>query len=190
MKVKVVATLLRHKINTTIVRCLLAMFFRSFSKIVYYLQGILLFFLMIPRIYDHKGDLEQGFGISIEEYEAVVGGSNAGSLAICGRLEKLFVLLLGVLLLTVGYYVPVEQRAVPSLAISVCLLFTAYDEYLMSTNSWMGIQVFQGKFTEVLGKVAAPLNDVFGLLYLLVSIGTFLGFADDGEGSKRSTKRD
>eukprot|EP00529_Nitzschia_sp_RCC80_P035883 CAMPEP_0113508232 /NCGR_PEP_ID=MMETSP0014_2-20120614/36901_1 /TAXON_ID=2857 /ORGANISM="Nitzschia sp." /LENGTH=166 /DNA_ID=CAMNT_0000403919 /DNA_START=41 /DNA_END=542 /DNA_ORIENTATION=+ /assembly_acc=CAM_ASM_000159 len=166
------------------------MFFRAFSKTVYYIQGTILSLAVIIGLYDHKSDLEQSFGITIEEFEALASGSNAGSLVLCGRLEKCFVLLVGVLLLTVAYYVPVEQRAVPSLAVSACLLFTAHEEYLMSTNSWLGIQVFQGTFTEVMGAMAVPLNDGFGLLHLLVSIGTFLGLANDSDGSKGSTKRD
>ena len=102
---------------------------------------------MIPNLPNFKGLIES-YGIDMEEFEAIASGSNAGALMVVLRLENCFLFLIGVLLLIVAYHVSVEQRAMPSLAIPACFIFTAYEEYQMSTNSWQGIKVFQGQFAE------------------------------------------
>eukprot|EP00522_Entomoneis_paludosa_P001195 CAMPEP_0172470604 /NCGR_PEP_ID=MMETSP1065-20121228/66777_1 /TAXON_ID=265537 /ORGANISM="Amphiprora paludosa, Strain CCMP125" /LENGTH=83 /DNA_ID=CAMNT_0013228599 /DNA_START=32 /DNA_END=283 /DNA_ORIENTATION=+ len=79
-----------------------------------------------------------------------------------------------------GYYIPVENRMIPSLAIAGCSFVAAKMEYDITTDNF-DIPVFQGSFTELLGQVMY-LNVGFGTLHALVALGCFLGFAKAEKG--------
>ena len=126
----------------------------------------------------------------MEAFEAIASVSNAGSLLVLSRIEHHLLFVIGVLLLIAAYHVPVEQRAVPSLVVSICLLFLGREEYLMATNSWQEINIYQGQFMELVRGVAAPMNFVFGMMHAIVSIGTFFGLSKSSNCSNGPLKRD
>jgi hypothetical protein len=126
------------------------------------------------NLLDYRKAME-GLTVSIEEFEASTSGSNAGAACAIAKLEHCFLFFLAVLLLIVGYYVPIENRAIPSLAVAACCALAAQAEFAISSNTF-DIQIYQGSFTELLGQVAY-LNVFFGSLHALVSAGYFIGFA-------------
>lgn len=148
--------------------------FRYFSFGVYYLQGGILVVAMADALLNYRKGIE-GLTISFQELEAITSGSNAGAACVITRMEHCFIFFAATLLLIVGHYVPVEQRGVPSLAVATCCFIAAQSEFAIASNTF-DIQVYQGSFTELLGKVAY-LNLGFGILHSMVSVGTFAGLA-------------
>jgi hypothetical protein len=91
------------------------------------------------------------------------------------RVEHCFVFFIGILLLTVGTYVPVESKGVPSIGTAVASFVVYHSEIMITTNT-LSIQVYQGEFTEFLAPVAY-LNLGFGVLYGMVALGSLMGLA-------------
>lgn len=118
----------------------------------------------------------KGFPFDFDSFEAIVGGSNAGAVCVITKLEHVFITYVGVLTLIVGHYVPVEKRAVPSAAIAVCCAIVAQAELAIASNNF-AIPVYQGEFTEMLGKIAY-VNVFFGCLHAIVAVGCAMGLAE------------
>ena len=147
--------------------------FHKFSTGVFLLQGIL--FTVVNAI--NLWNFRSAIPVDIVEFEALTSGSNVGSYCIAGRLEHCFVFLCGILLLSVGRYVPVQDRTIPSFGVAVGLFITVYSEFQISNGNLHGIPIYQGEFTQLIG-FFAYVNGIFGLLFALVGVGTLLGYAN------------
>ena len=113
--------------------------------------------------------------VDVEELEAIMSSSNAGSYCVTGRMEPAFMLAFGLQLLCAGLYIPSESRGVPAFAAAIACFVLCHSCYLASTNG-LSVKVFQGEFTKLL-EAMFYLNTGFGSLYTMVAVGTFLGFA-------------
>lgn len=160
--------------------------FRTFAAAVYYIQGGILALAMTNCLLDYRGAMES-LTVSIEEFEAIASGSNAGAACVISKLEHCFIFYVAILTLIVGYYVPVERRAIPSLAIAFCSFLAARTEMAIASNTF-DVQVYQGGFTDMLGQVAY-VNIFFGSLHLIVVIGCASGLAAKVPASSRMVKR-
>ena len=148
--------------------------FGDISNIITRVHGGVFLVVSVKALYDFRAAVEEAT-IPIEELEALTSSSNLGSYCTLQRIEHCFILFVAVLLLVFGFYVPVEQRGIPSLAIALCCANLAHSEIMIATNSFH-VEVFQGEFAELLGTVAY-LNLAFGVLHFVVGFGTLLGFA-------------
>ena len=148
--------------------------FADFSSIVSRVHGGLLLVVSLHVLSDYRAAVEEA-KIPIAELEALTSSSNAGAICTMQRIEHCFTLLAGVLLLTLGVYVPVAQRGIPSLGVGLACCMLAHSEFSIASNTFY-VEVYQGEFTELLGTVAY-LNLAFGVLHVLVGVGTLLGFA-------------
>ena len=163
--------------------------FSDISNIITRVHGGLFLVVSLRALSDFRAAVEEAT-IPIAELEALTSSSNVGSYCTLQRIEHCFILFAGVLLLVVGFYVPVEQRGIPSLAIAACCVNLGYSEILISSNNFY-VEVFQGEFAELLGAVAY-LNILFGVLHALVGAGTLLGLAkpSPSPATSGSRKRD
>ena len=148
--------------------------FRILSTGVFVLQGILFTLVNVMNLKSFRTAIP----VDIVEYETLTSSSNAGSYCISGRLEHCFVFLCGILLLSVGRYVPPQDRAIPALGVALGLGITVYSEFQIANGNLDGIEIFQGEFTELIG-IFAYVNGVFGFLFALVGFGTLLGYASE-----------
>lgn len=160
--------------------------FRTFAASVYYIQGGILALAMANTLLDYRAAIE-GMKVSIDEFEAITSGSNAGAACVISKMEHCFIFYVAILTLIVGYYVPIEKRAIPSMAIAFCSFLIARAEMSIASNAF-DVQVYQGEVTDLLGKVAY-LNVFFGSLHALVSIGSFLGLAKLATSSGTTTSK-
>lgn len=150
------------------------LYFGDVSNIITRVHGGVFLVVSLKALSDFRAAVQEAT-IPIEELEALTSSSNLGSYCTLQRIEHCFILFVAVLLLVVGFYVPVEQRGIPSLAIALCCVNLAHSEIMISSNTF-SVEVFQGEFTELLGAVAY-LNLTFGILHSIVGVGTLLGFA-------------
>lgn len=159
--------------------------FRYISGGAYYLQGGFLMLAIAPILLDYRAAVDDVMGnLGLEAFEAMTAGSNEGASAVSSRLEHCFIFMVGILLLIIADYVPIEQRGVPSAAIAACQFMLAKNEFEISSNTFV-VPIYQGSWSEAVG-LFAYVNLGFGVLHALVSIGTFAGLAKKSdEASKK-----
>ncbi|CAB9509753.1 expressed unknown protein [Seminavis robusta] len=159
--------------------------FRAISTGVFMLQGTLFTLVNLMNLWDYRAAVE-GATIVVEELEALTSSSNTGASCVAGRLEHCFILLCGILLLSVAQYIKPEDRAVPALGVAAGIAVTVHTELAISTNTF-AVEVYQGEFTQLMG-IFAYVNGAFGVLFLLVGLGTLAGLAKPSPGDGKKEK--
>mmetsp|Transcript_23184 Transcript_23184/g.35286 ORF Transcript_23184/g.35286 Transcript_23184/m.35286 type:complete len:156 (-) Transcript_23184:8-475(-) len=153
--------------------------FHIFATGVFCLQGAMLSMASMSMLLDYKAAVE-GSTVQVDEFEAITSGSNAGAYCAVTKIEHALLLLVGVSLLSLGIYVPLETKGVPALGVGLASFVLAHSERMIATDG-LPIRVYQGEFTELIGPISL-VNAFFGVLYSLVALGSFLGYGKKPKG--------
>jgi cytochrome c biogenesis protein CcdA len=152
--------------------------FSFFSTAVFVLLGLLYLFIGASQVYDPSKFLYDRFGGSLAAAKLLAAtkgadGETTTVLLLVARLASVFLAATGVLMVSVGFFVPPHRRLLPAtfLTFMFALLFKIMDEFHLG-----GGLVKSAKMASEL-ELTRMVEVALGSLFALVAFGTLAGLA-------------